>query len=291
LPKSDCFFTEIMPHPQKIGAMSLGTSGNRTGWPSALSIVLVLAFAVSALAAPPRPSACTRVELTGKVNAGQEWKASLGEGWIFRVVPIAPGTAGYTGWDLVVDRDPPAGFPDALLLATPPYNSINEREIGTTYGLRAQDAIGWNPRSFRFLINPADFLQGQKLFLALSSQLQTPSGKAPAAGSKPPGTPSNEDPALARLTRQLMDLQSRAAAGEFHILDAGLAPGIADPEPFAQNWALRAARMQTTLVPPTGSKPTPRGELDWMHFTITLWLPAGWKPPHDLSATPAPCAQ
>ncbi len=273
-----------MPQPQEIGARSFGTSGNRTGWPSALSAALVLALAVPAPAAPPRPSACTRVELTGKVNAGQEWKASLGEGWAFRIVPIVPGTSGYTGWDLVVDRDPPAGFPDAVLLATPPYNSINEREIGTTYGLRAQDAIGWNPRSFRFLINPEDLLQGQKLFLALSSQLQTPSGK-------PPGASSNQDPAVARLTRQLMDLQSHAAAGEIHILDAGLAPGIADPEPFAQSWALRAARMQTTLVPQTGPKPTPRGELDWMHFSITLWLPAGWKPPHGLSVTPSPCAQ
>ena len=88
-----------------------------------------------------------------------------------------------------------------------------------------------------------------------------------------------------------MDLQSRAAGGELRILDAGLAPGIADPEPFAQSWALRAARMQTTLVPPTGSNPTPRGELDWMRFSITLWLPAGWKSPHGLTATTAPCAQ
>ena len=279
-----------MRQPQKPGAKGLATAANRTGWPSALSAALVLAFALPALAAPPHSAACTRIELTGKVSAGEEWKASLGEGWVFRVVPIAPGSAGYTGWDLVVDRDPPAGFPDALLLATPPYNSINEREIGTTYGLRAQDAIGWNPRSFRFLTNPAAFLQGQKLFLALSSQLPAPSGKPPGAGLNQPGASSNQDPAEARLTRQLMDLQSRAATGEFRILDAGLTPGIADPEPFAQNWALQAARMQITLVPPA-AKPTPRGELDWMRFSITLRLPAGWKPPRSLSATPAPCSQ
>ena len=273
-----------MPQPQERKPTGFGIVVIRTCRQMALSAALVLALAVPALAAPPHPAACTRVELTGKVNAGQEWKAPIGEGWVFRLVPIAPGSAGYTGWDLVVDRDPPAGFPDALLLATPPYNSINEREIGTTYGLRAQDAIGWNPRSFRFLTNPAAFLQGQKLFLALSSQLQAPSGKSSGASS-------NEDPAVARLTRQLMDLQSRAAAGELRILDVGLAPGIADPEPFAQSWALRAARTPVTLVPPTGSKPTPRGELDWMRFSITLWLPAGWKPPHGLTAATAPCAQ
>jgi hypothetical protein len=276
--------TPAKPTPKASGAVPI-----QRCWPSALSAALVLALAVPALAAPPRPSACTRVELSGKVNAGQEWKASLGEGWVFRVVPIVPGSTNYTGWDLVVDRDPPAGFPDALLLATPPYNSINEREVGTTYGLRAQDAIGWDPRSFRFLINPADFLQAQKLFLALSSQLQTPSGKPPRASANQ--DPAQASPAVARVTSQLMDLQSHAAAGELRILDAGLAPGIADPEPFAQNWALRAARMQTTLMPPSGSKPTPRGELDWMRFSITLWLPTNWKPPHGLAATTAPCAQ
>ncbi len=241
-------------------------------WPSALSAALVLALALPCLAAPPHPAACTRIELTGKVNAGQEWSAPLGQGWMFRILPITPGSAGYTGWDLVVDRERPAGYPDALLLATPPYNSINEREVGTTFGLRSQDAIGWNPRSFHFLTDPAAFLQGQKLFLALSSQLQAQSGKSS-------GTPSNQDPAVARLARQLMDLQSRAAAGEFRILDAGLSPGIADPEPFAESWALRAARTPFTLVPPAGSKPTPRGELDWVHFSISYCCPPAGNPP------------
>jgi len=280
---------KFMLQPQNRGAKGLGTFANRAVWPSALAAALLLALAVPCLAAPPRPAVCTRVELTGKVNAGEEWKASLGEGWIFRVVPIAPGSAGYTGWDMVVDRNPPAGFPDALLLATPPYNSINEGEIGTTFGLRAQDAMGWNPRSFRFLIDPSAFLQGQKLFLALSSQLQATSGKPPGASSKE--DPASTSPAVARLTRQLMNFESRAATGQLRILDAGLSPGIADPEPFAESWALRAARMQTTLVPPAGSKPTPRGELDWMRFSITLWLPAGWKVPRSLTVSTAPCGQ
>lgn len=277
---------DFMPLPPDRRAMGLVTFRNRRGRRCAVTAALVLAIVVPALAAPPRPAACTRLELTGRVNSGQEWKASLGEGWVFRVVPIAPGSAGYTGWDLVVDRDSPAGFPDALLLATPPYNSINEREIGTTYGLRAQDAIGWNPRSFRFLTDPAAFLEGQKLFLALLEV----SSRKPSGTGRNQSSPSSEDAAtVARLTRQLMDLQSRAAAGEFRILDAGLAPGIADPEPFAQSWAMRAARTQYTIVTPAGSKPTPRGELDWMRFSVTLWLPAGWKPAHGLSATPAPC--
>src|SRR5208283_2360385 len=143
---------------------------------------MVLALAAS-LASAADARSCQKIVLTGEVSTGKEWKAAFGEGWVFRVLPIQPGQAGYSGWDLVVDREQPAGFPDALLLATPPYNSINEREVGTTYGLRSQDVIGWNPRSFRFLTNPAAFLQGQKLFLALSGQLSAASAK--------------EDPALA----------------------------------------------------------------------------------------------
>jgi hypothetical protein len=220
--------------------------------------------------------------LTGMVNAGEEWKAPLGEGWVFRVLPIVPGPLGYTGWDLVVDRDPPAGYPDALLLATPPYNSINEREVGTTFGLRSQDAIGWNPRSFHFLTNPTAFLQGQKLFLELSSRLQAQSG----ASAEP-----DSDPPVARLTQQLMALQQGAASGELRILDAGLAPGNGDPAPFAQHWAEQGSRMSYILVPQSGTNPSPRGELDWIRFSITLWLPDSWKTPPGLTTAPAPCQQ
>ena len=57
-----------------------------------------------------------------------------------------------------------------LLLATPPYESISQREVGTTFGIRAQDAIGWNPRSFRFFTNPALFRKAQKLYFDLHSK-------------------------------------------------------------------------------------------------------------------------
>jgi hypothetical protein len=241
------------------------------------AVAFLLSIAPRALAAPPRSDACARVAFTDMVSLGQEWKTPLGEGWVFRLVPIAPGPLGYTGWDLVVDRDPPAGYPDALLLATPPYNALNEREIGTTFGLRAQDAIGWNPRSFHFLTNPAAFLEGQKLFLALSGQSSGASAKA--------------DPAVAELAHQLADLRAGAAAGELRILDAGLAPGNGDPAPFARNWEEQSSRMSYILVPQSGTNPSPGGELDWIRFSITLWLPSGWKLLPGVSAASAPCQQ
>lgn len=229
------------------------------GW---LAAGLLQAVLAGRAAGAPHASACQRVVLTGEVDAGHEWKAGFGQGWVFRVVPIEPGKAGYSGWDLVVDQERPAGYPDALLLATPPYNSINEREIGTTFGLRAQDAIGWNPRSFHFLTDPAALREGQKLFLALDRS-----------------RPEHGDPATAERTRKLMALEAKASAGEFRILDARLTPGMADAVPYAQNWAIQSARTPHTVVAPKGSAPSARGELEWMRFSITLWLPEGWKAP------------
>jgi len=207
--------------------------------------------------------------LAGEVGAGNAWQAALGEGWVFRVLPIPAGMKAYSGWDLVVDRAQPAGYPDALLLATPPYNSINEREIGTTYGLRAQDALGWNPRSFRFLANPAALREGQRLFRQLTA---TGPAQSSAAG-------------------KLLALTSHAATGQFRILDARLIPGVADPAPYAQNWARQYERTQHSVESNMGNPSTPRGQLFWMRFSITLWLPQGWHTPPALHAVLAPCAE
>ncbi|KAA6458215.1 hypothetical protein DYQ86_20045 [Acidobacteria bacterium AB60] len=237
-------------------------------WLTALALSLA---GLNAAAAP----VCTRVVLTGEVNAGRTWQASLGEGWVFRILPIPPGQARYSGWDLTLDRDPPAGYPDALLLATPPYNSINEREIGTTFGLRAQDAIGWNPRSFHFMTDPAAFNEAQPLFRGLLDDRQlTPSS----------GNGSRE------MTR-LLSLEQKTASGELHIDDARLTPGIGDPAPFAQAWALAAARTQHEIVPGSGGNPSASGSLAWMRFTVTLWLPRYWKVPATIRGTQAPCQE
>jgi hypothetical protein len=214
--------------------------------------------------------------LTGEVKAGQEWKAAFGDGWVFRVVPIQPGKAGYSGWDMVVDREQGAGFPDALMLATPPYDSINEREVGTTFGLRAQDAIGWNPRSFRFLTTPEALREGQKLYQAVG-------------GSKhhmeAPVVSSQEGIAEQRLLR----IGQKSSAGQFRILDAKLAPGIADEAEFAGNWAIESARTPHSNETAAGGKPLPLGELHWMRFSVTLWLPEEWNVPRELHGVHGAC--
>ncbi len=226
----------------------------------------------------PAASGCSKVVIEGEVSAGQEWKTPVGEGWVFRIVPIQLGKAGYSGWDLVFDRAEPAGFPDALLLATLPYNSINEREIGTTFGLRAQDAIGWNPRSFRFLTDPGALKEAQQLYRILEAQRQF----SHHVGS---------DPATGHATERLLELAKQAAAGEFYIRNAHLTPGVADPAPYAQNWALAAERTAHEIDPSAQGKSTPRGSLNWVRFSLVLYLPGKWTTSPGLGSVPAGCVQ
>jgi hypothetical protein len=228
----------------------------------------LLALACCGSPALPMQRSCEKVLIPGEVSAGHEWKVALGEGWVFRVIPIQSASAVYSGWDLVVDREEGAGFPDALMLSTPPYGSINEREIGTTFGLRAQDAIGWNPRSFRFLTDVPSLRPAQEAFRSLNS------GKGETEAEQ-----------------RLMQLAQRSAHGQFRILDARLTPGVADAAPFAQNWAAQSAKTphEQDPVPSTGA--TPLGSLNWMRFTLTLWLPAAWKTPPSLGAVLGACAE
>jgi hypothetical protein len=244
-------------------------------------VVLCIAATIAAgrsCASPPKSARCQRVVLTGEVSAGQEWRAPFGHGWVFRIVPIQPGKAGFSGWDLVVDREQPAGFPDALLLATPPYNSINEHEVGTTFGLRAQDAIGWNPRSFHFLADPDALRESQRLFQLLGGTKQ--GDRAPASGNQ-------EQRSIARQ----LEINQRALPGEFLIVDARLVPGIADAAPYAENWALASSRTPHSIEAGAQGRSTPLGELHWIRFSITLWLPDTWALSKQLHAQRTACGE
>jgi len=232
-------------------------------------LVALAAVATGHAAEAQRASSCQRLTLAGEASAGHEWRQAVGGGWVLRLAPIVPGAASYTGWDLVMDREPGAGYPDALLLATPPYGSISEREIGTTFGLRAQDAIGWNPRSFRFLTDVAALRQGQQLFGAV------------AAGQK---TDESQ-----RAGQKLMQLALHGSVGQLRIVDARLSAGVADAAPFSENWALQAARTPHSEVPAQNGQATARGSLDWIRFTVTLWMPAGWKTPAGVQSSRAGC--
>jgi hypothetical protein len=88
---------------------------------------------------------------------------------------------------------------------------------------------------------------------------------------------------------KLLELQKRAAFGELRILDARIVPGVDDPRSYAQAWASASSRIPHTVESAPGGKSSPRGALNWIQFSITLWLPAPWKVPPALHALPAAC--
>lgn len=219
---------------------------------------------------------CRKIVLTGEAVEGQQWRAAIGEGWEFRLVPIAASGKGYSGWDLVVDTAQDGGYPDALLLGTPPYGSLNEREIGTTYGMRAQDAIAWTPRRFRFLTSAGELARSRAFFKIVTS------GKEESAGAK------------AKAEGALLKIIEGASRGEFAVLGARLVAGSGDPPGFAEQWASHLQMVPHTLAqavgPQSGIKSS-RGDLQWIRFSASLWLPGRWKIPVSVYSKAAKCAQ
>ena len=70
----------------------------------------------------------------------------------FLLEPIA------SGWIVRVLAAAGRGEPhDYAELATPPYRSVTPLAISTDFSFRAQDAVGWNPRRFRYAANAAAF--------------------------------------------------------------------------------------------------------------------------------------
>jgi len=250
------------------GVAALADKQARAGLLLLLGGLVCLFGGAESLAGQAHPTAaagCQRLTLKGDVAAGGSWRRPMGEGWAVALVPVAAGSKGYSGWDVVVDREPASGYPDAALLATPPWGSMSEREIATTFGLRAQDAFGWNRRSFRFLVDAAGFAEARQLFAVLG----------PALGGH--GQPNPK--ALGRL----MELASHGHAAELKIVDARLVEGVADPASYAKNWALQAARLPHKSVAAPDGKATALGRLEWMKFELELNLPTEWKlPAHSL---------
>lgn len=251
-----------------------------------LGIIALTACSAAAAEGAPAPRTCARIVLTGEVSAGHEWNEAFGEGWVFRLLPIAKerAAAGEAGWDLVVDRADRRGFPDALLVANPPYNLINSREIGTTFGLRAQDAIGWTPRDFHLMTNRTAFRQEQRLYLLLDRYGQL-GGKPKTAAS------ARKAKALNRAMQRFEKLARESSPGEFRILDAHLTPGVGQVKPYAANWALQSAATPHTDMVPQGATPTPLGKLEWIRFSVTLWLPEPWKTRKDVEQSPVLCPE
>ena len=90
---------------------------------------------------------------------------------------------------------------------------------------------------------------------------------------------------------RLLELEKGASHGEFRILDAHLVPGIADPMPFAQAWALAASQTPHEIEAAPANQASERGRLQSLRFRLTLWLPEQWNAPPELRAVKVPCPE
>jgi hypothetical protein len=190
-----------------------------------LSAVLVVPM--RAQPASTRPPACRLEEIEGELQAGKHFSAPIGNGLKLWFQPIA------SGWILrVIPDSAKSGEHDYAELATPPYQSVTPLSLSTDFAFRAQDAVGWNPRRFKFATSAADFDRLNEVYQRFMQ-----------AGATPP----------APLEVELADQIARAADGKLTILDAKLVPGMADQWRMAAAVSSRFTTTAHTLVdPPAG---------------------------------------
>jgi len=140
---------------------------------------------------------------------------------------------------------------DYAELATPPYQSVNPLLLSTDFSFRAQDAVGWNPRHFRFAVNDEDY---QRLLRAYEAYRST----------QPPSTAAQAE---------LVKVVGHMPEGTFEILDSHLVPGTADQTGSAAAVASHFLSTAHSLDMPSGGKTTPLGRLNWVRFRIRLDIP------------------
>ncbi len=200
---------------------------------------------------------CNRAIFEGEVSFGKEFDQLLGGGLRFMLEPLA------SGWIIrVLPATGPRGHHDYAELATPPYRSITPLLVGTDYSFRAQDAVGWNPRRFRWA---ADAEQFRALSAAYEDYMAAPSS---------PNAPAQE--------AKLVALAYRAPEAEFNILDARLIPGQADQAMTASTVVSHFTQTAHTLEQPDGKENRELGRVTWLRFRVRMDLPSGSMPARGL---------
>jgi len=188
---------------------------------------------------------CARAVMEGEVRAGQGFERQMGNGLEVMLEPLE------SGWIL---RVLPVGVPrpehDYAELASPPYRSVSPLLISTDFSFRAQDAVAWNPRHFRFVADKSMFLEMSEAYKEYRST-ETPSASA---------------------MNKLATLVSQAPEGTLQILDAHLVPGTGDQAKMATTVASHLSTTAHSLERPADGKGTTLGKITWIQFRVGLEL-------------------
>ncbi len=210
----------------------------------------------------PRSGQCLRAVIEGEVRAGESFARNFGGGLELRLEAIAGG------WVVRV-LPSPGDRPqeDYAGIATPPYRSVSPLLVSTDFRFRAQDAVGWNPRRFRYARDARAF------------------GELEAVYRRVAGTAT---PAAAEEAR-LAELVTSQPEGVLEILDASLAPGTADQTRAAGLVSSHYGTAAHRIEQPAGGRATALGCIGWMQFRVKLELGRGVRVPAGVLEERFPC--
>ncbi len=200
----------------------------------------VCCFAAILLTTSARGQACAPQTIEGEVRQGRAWQHAISPGLDVKLEAVP------AGWIIrVLPRGGPRPPHDAAELANPPYRSPTPILISTDFAFRSQDAIAWNPRTFRFFTTPAETAKAEAIYQAT---LREPD--RPGAGA------------------DLYPLLTAAPEATLHIVDAEIAGGTANQTAAAATVASHFE--QTAHTVRTDLPPTPLGALLRLRFRITV---------------------
>ena len=212
---------------------------------------------------PNKPAACRRAVIEGELQAGNAFFQPIGSGLKVFFQPIA------SGWILRVEPvTGPMVEPDYAELATPPYRSVTPLSISTDFAFRAQDAVGWNPRRFRFATSAANFHKLEQMYTRLI---------AAGIASQP------------ALESELASVIAQTSEGTLTIVDSKLVPGTADQWAAAAAVASHFSTTAHTLLQEPDGHTSPLGRLVWVRFRLEMDLPNGFATSSALRVEPRAC--
>jgi len=191
---------------------------------------------------PSKGADCLQAVIEGDVKAGQGFDREFAPGLRFLLEPLPQGS----GWIVrVVSAGQPRGAHDFAELATPPYRSVTPLAVSTDFAFRAQDAVGWNPRRFRYAQDAATAKRLEGLYAGVLANNATASSRA-------------------------AELVSGQPEGELQILNAVIVPGTANQWQMAAAVALHFENTPHEVE--QGAQPSPLGKLEELQFRVKLEL-------------------
>jgi len=202
---------------------------------------------------------CRQAVFDGDVKAGQGFEREFAPGLKFLLEPLPQGS----GWMVrVVPVGQLRGVHDYSELATPPYRSVTPLAVSTDFSFRAQDAVGWNPRRFRYAQDAVVARGLEALYARVAANDAAASTKA-------------------------AELATEQPEGELQILNAVMVPGTANQWQMAAAVALHF--QNTPHEVEQGVQPTALGKLEELQFRVKLELAPAVRTAKGVGEEKIPC--